>query len=230
MKAIVPSMLALVLAGALPARAVVPPSVYTVNSFDNSASLNSWTLWFGNASYSFDPTVDAGNNPNSGSLEVTANFSNTMNPQFGLGEFLGGSPWSTSVTVPAGLYPYLSMDVRWDPNSTRDGDGTFGTIIASAFDSTYSGNSFSFIPSLANANGWYHVVVPLPADPNSAVAGFMFRMYEGALSGSDSINGPVTFWLDNIQLTSVPEPGGLALILFGGFVARAVNRRRLHSH
>src|SRR5215831_3933365 len=62
------------------ARAATPldDTVNYTNSFDNAASVTSWLYWYGNGSnnnaMTWDSTMDAGNNTNSGSLLFETTF------------------------------------------------------------------------------------------------------------------------------------------------------------
>lgn len=206
------------------------PPVYVIDNFDNASSANSWFQWYSTVplNFSYDSTYDAGRGgPGSGSLKVNADFSgDTIAPQFILGRFLSGNPWDMSVSVPSTAYAYMSYDIRWDPGSTLDGDGTFGSMFVRAIDPAYQyPYPENIVSTPAGVTDWVHVLVPIaPADATSAVGGFWFRMWEGQTSGQFSINGPVTFWLDNLELTNVPEPSTFAL-LFGGGLFLGIFRR-----
>jgi hypothetical protein len=200
------------------------PPVYVLDQFNDASSANSWFIWYDSTPVAFTyDAADAGGGPaGSGSLKVTADFS-VLNAGFGIGRMLSGIPWYPSVTIPSTAYAYVSMDIRWDPSSMLDGAGTFPSILIDEFDTgLLIQNPERIVTTPAGDSNWVHTVIPAPGtDSVFDLAGFAFRMWGFDSSGSFSINIPVTFWIDNIELTNVPEPGSFALLICGGlFLAR----------
>jgi hypothetical protein len=212
------------------------PPLYVIDNFNDANSVNSWFVWYNNVpvTFSYDATHNFGGNPGSGSLKISADFSgNTFSPQFILARCLSGNPWDMSVSVPSSLYQYLSFDLLWDPGSTLDGDGTFGSMFIRPMDPGYQ-SLFpeTMVTTPAGATGWIHAVVPITSDdPTAEVSGLWLRMWEGNLSGGQlSTKGPVTFWVDNLQMwTVVPEPSSFTLLFWGGFSLTVLRGRRVRS-
>jgi hypothetical protein len=206
------------------------PPVYVVDQFNGSSSINSWFIWWQNTpvTLAYD-TVDAGGGPaGSGSLKVTADFSSN-NGGFGIARTLNGVPWDTSVSISPTAYAYFSMDIRWDPGSVLDGNGTLPSYIVDGFDSTFAIQNPETVDASPSGNlDWVHVVLPMQeVSSGSELSGILFRMWGGDASGPLSINQPVTFWIDNVELTnSVPEPGSFALLLLGSLGLGAWRARK----
>ena len=223
--------LALTMAWGSIGRADNLPPTYVIDNFANASSVDSWWQWLPNVplTLSYDAAIDAGGGgTGSGSMKVSMDFS-VNSPQFILGRTLSGNPWDMAgVSVPSTAYAYMSYDIRWDPGSTLDGDGTFGSMYVRAIDPSYQyPYPETSVTTPAGVTDWVHVLVPIsPADATLAVGGLWLRMWEGSFSSSDSINGPVTFWLDNVELTNVPEPAAFGLLVGGGFLLAAWRRLR----
>ena len=204
-----------------------PPLVYVIDQFNNPTSVNSWFTWWATTpvTLTYDTADAGGGPPGSGSMKVTADFSSN-NGGFGIARTLSGVPWDTSVSIPPTAYPYLSMDIRWDPSSVLDGNGTLPSYIVDGFSSTFLIQTPETIDASPAGNlGWVHVVVPFPEAPTgSDLSGILFRMWGGDSSGPLSINQPVTFWIDNLELTNVPEPGSFALLICGGLFLLRLRR------
>lgn len=208
---------------------VLPP-VYVIDQFNGPSSINSWfTLWQATpVTFTYD-AADAGGGPaGSGSMKVTADFS-SVNGGFGIARTLSGVAWDASVSIPSTAYSYFSMDIRWDPSSMLDGNGTLPSYMIQDFNSALETQyPETIVTSPAGDLNWVHVVIPVPeVTSGSGLSGFLFRMWGGDPSGSMSINKPVTFWIDNLELTNVPEPDSFALLICGGLFL--VRLRRLVS-
>lgn len=191
---------------------------FVVDTFDSDDS-SAWTRWWGSATqdYSWDGTVDANNNPNSGSLEGVIGFSLSAyggDNQFALQHYFGQTLDGTQFTN-------LVFDIKYDTNSpTRPTLGDFGYLDYGLIASDYS-QIFLDNPAVTVTNGnWLHVVAPLdPTTPKlNAVIGVVFKCWAGD-TGPNAVNtltGTTTFWLDNVELigmtnTAPPPPPTLAI-------------------
>ncbi|HVM48925.1 MAG TPA: glycoside hydrolase family 18 protein [Candidatus Acidoferrum sp.] len=157
------------------------------------------------------------------SWAVTVNQPTTLGPNnSGSGSLFWSINWSTSngsdqVMVVRGLgtvldlrpYTNISFDVRFDPTSGTDGNGSFGGIEldwvpqSDGWPSTYQ-NAATF--ASANTN-WVHVSFGLDARANAklqAVTGIGFKLQQKK-TGS-SLSGVSRFWLDNLILTGGSNP------------------------
>ena len=191
----------------------------TLNKFDAASEVNQWRFDFGSVSHSavFDPTVDANNNPNSGSMKITLGF----NPSLGANN-KGAYTRDIFPGLDGTTFSGLQMDVKVDPNSALDAfgnNGFFGLAIRNT--GNYDYNS-QFGDNLHIADGWRHISVsPLTGAVND-IRGLTAQLYGGP---SQNINGSITFWIDNVVFTQVPEPASLAL-LGGGAIGYLLHRRR----
>jgi glucuronoarabinoxylan endo-1,4-beta-xylanase len=195
-------------------------TVYLVDGFDpggvggniysNGQIGNVWANWFGSGfqSLAWDSANDASNNPASGSMKITANFS-TNNNQF---EVYDGQ---TGINPPlnGALYTNFQCDVRFAPGSatTTNSDGTvtfghlqFGDIILASYGQDYFGSVD--VPS-TNTN-WVHVSVPINVTTDSnlnQINDVLIHIY-APNNPSSPLNGSSTLWVDNIQFTGPPLP------------------------
>ena len=181
---------------------VLAQTVYVVDQFDPSGTGgnsysggqigNVWGNWFGGAfqSLAWDSASDASNNPNSGSMKITANFGD----QF---EVFDGF----NVIVPPlnGLqYTNFQCDVRFAQGSAT-ANNTFGHLefgIAVGYDQDYFGSVD--VPS-SNTN-WVHVSIKLNAttDPNlQSISDVLIHIY--GPNSSPALSGNSTLWVDNIK-------------------------------
>lgn len=203
------------------------PPVYVIDQFNGPSSISTWFTYFQPTpvSFAFDTANAGGGAPGSGSMKITADFSSNRQG-FGIARTLSGVPWVTSLRIPNTAYAYLSLDIRWDPGSVLDGNGTLPSFAPATFSSGLAIQSpATVVASPAGNLGWVHVVVPLsPATTAPDVAGFVFWMWGTDSSGPLSINKPVTCWIDNVELTNVPEPGSFALLICGGLVLSRLRR------
>jgi hypothetical protein len=206
------------------------PPVYVIDQFNGPDSINSWFAYWQPTpvSFAFDAADAGGGSAGSGSMKIAADFSSN-NQGLGIARTLSGVPWYPSVSIPNTAYAYLSMDIRWDPSSVLDGNGTLPSYIAATFNSGFGIQSPATVVASPSGNlDWVHVVIPLSeATTGPDVAGFVFWMWGSDSSGPLSINQPVTCWIDNVELTNVPEPDSFALLIGGGLFL--VKLRRLVS-
>jgi hypothetical protein len=178
-----------------------------VDNFDSADEVLAWTRWWGAAgqTYEFDPSVDAKNNPNSGSLKATIDFnlaSNTGDNQFAV---VAGFP--DGATLDGTQFTNLVFDLKWDPTSPKTPSGNFGSLEFGFRDSNFgqiwlSPTSPITVTAPATNNGWLHVVAPI--DPTAkgvdAITGVVLKMWSG--DPNSGMTGTATFWLDNVLLAA----------------------------
>ena len=111
-------------------------------------------------------------------------------------------------------YTNISFDIRFDPASATDGNGTFGGVEvdwvpqADGWPSTYQGKE-SFTPRTAAGYTW-KIPFDAASNPNlQAVTHVGFKIQQ---SGTGSaLTGISTFWIDNVILharaAAIPPPG-----------------------
>ena len=193
-----------------------------INRFDSAAELSKWRYDFGlPATLSFDASKDAGSNASSGALKVETTFSATA----------GGDNKSASTTdafFPArDVSGYSSLDVdffiapgsaeSFNAGSDIHGYRQFAIRNTNNYDYHSEGGG-NFGPS----GQWFHVSVPISsfAQPVDAMRALTLQLYGGP---GHNLNGPVTYWIDNVVL--VPEPASLGLLTMGA-AAIFLRRRR----
>ncbi len=130
-------------------------------------------------------------------------------------------------------YTNISFDIRFDPASATDGNGSYGGVEvdwrpqADGWLSTYQGKVVLYTTN----SGWTHVEIPFDASSNpklQAVTQIGFKIQQ---SGTGSaLTGTSTFWMDNVilharaatlpppvvSLAPVTTPPGLMVIAPGG--------------
>jgi glucuronoarabinoxylan endo-1,4-beta-xylanase len=173
-----------------------------------------WANWFGGAfqSATWDPTSDASGDPNSGSLEITANFS-AANNQYEIYDGLNG------INPPLNglLYTNFQCDVRFAPGSatvTNNGLVSFGHLQFGIATATYGQDYFGGLDVPATNTGWVHVSLPLDAvaDTNLATLSDVLIHIYGPYYGS-GLTGASTLRVDNVEFTGpAPVTAGLCLV------------------
>jgi glucuronoarabinoxylan endo-1,4-beta-xylanase len=180
------------------------PTGIGTNSYASGQITNVWGNWFGGAFQSlvWDSTSDASNNPASGSMKITANFSSN-NTQFEVYDFNGIYPPVNGVQ-----YTNFQCSVRFAPGSATvmvGGQATFGYL---QFGVTDGGGQDYFGGVLVPASNTNWVSVSLPinvaADSNLAdIYNLLIHIYGPYYS--PGLSGTSTLWVDNIQFSG-PTP------------------------
>ena len=145
------------------------PSGTAGNSYVSGEITNVWMNWFGDAfrSVNWDAASDAGSNPGSGSMKITAMFDGTggIPNQFEVFDgFSGINP-----PVSGSQYTNFECDVRFDPSWQILAGAT--PIFGHLEFGTHNGYNQDYIGSVdipASNTNWVHVSIPLNAgtDPN----------------------------------------------------------------
>jgi glucuronoarabinoxylan endo-1,4-beta-xylanase len=196
-------------------------AIYTVDQF-NPAGVdgnnyadgqinNVWGNWFGDAFQSlvWDSTSDAGNNPDSGSMEITADFngSGSIPNQFEV--FNGYNSFSPPLN--GLLYTNFQCDVRFAANSPTVLDGsvnTFGYLQFGTETAGYGQDYFGGIAVPATDTNWVHVSLPIDAiaDTNLlAINDVLIHIY-GPAFGDPGLSGTTVLWIDNVEFTGITSP------------------------
>lgn len=187
-----------------------------------------WGNWFGGmfGGVAWDGAIDASNNAGSGSLKLTLNA--VGSDQYVLWD--GATPSYSPLDL--GTWTNLSFDIRYDASSairtnTTDA-GMNGSLGPGSLDFGFMrvgsrGPSFSqdwiryFAVSATNGAGlpntdWTRVNVDLRqvtqnfSDLSAGLVDIIFGM-DGGSYGNNSLVGPQTIWIDNIQLSGqIPNP------------------------
>ncbi len=165
------------------------------NNYANGFIGNVWGNWFGGAfqSLTWDSASDAGGNPGSGSMKITANF-NGNNDQFAVYDINGIYPPINGVQ-----YTNFQCDVRFDPGSATV-NNTFGHLefgVAVGAGQDYFGS----VDIPASNTGWVHVSLPLNAASNpdlQNIYNVLFHIYGPYYS--PGLSGTSILWVDNIRL------------------------------
>ena len=170
---------------------------------------NVYGPWFGDVpTISWDPTMDAQTNANSGSLKL-------------VNVFTGGDQWTfTDGTIGAGTGPGITppitnnfslltfeFDVMYAPGSptwTNGGVVSYGNLewgIVGGPVGAFSGTGYGAVQVNVTNVGWTHVVIPLnpQTDADFASISDIFFKQDGGAYGN--LIGTSTLWLDNLKFT-----------------------------
>ena len=113
-----------------------PPSDYT-NTFDTSTSTASWIYWYGlgfnNTPLTFDMTMDAHSDANSGSLQVSLPFSTNGDQAVWFGTFHNGYGYDGTTIYDGTKFTNITFDVHVDPSSPLSPAGDFGQFSKSGW-------------------------------------------------------------------------------------------------
>ena len=187
------------------------------NVDDNITNIyNLWTGYGGNyvvnpddGGLTWDPTQDANGNANSGSLKITANWTN------GAGQYLvwDRGPNNTFALNPPITNGYglltFEFDLKYDPSSPTVVNGTvtnYGHMEIGPVP-PYSPMTFGTFDYDVTNTGWVHVTLPVNAtlDPADllSINGIYFKQFGGYYGG---LNGQTVLWIDNIKFTYTNLP------------------------
>ena len=177
----------------------------------------------------------------------TVNETTTLGPDNnGSGSALWTIDWSSSngsdqVMVDEGLgatvdlrgYTNVSYDIRFDPSSATDGNGSYGGLEVDWVPQSdgWPSTSQAITTFYTTNHDWVHVSYPLNASGNTklqAVTGIGFKMQQKRTG--TSLSGVTKFWMDNIILgartnavppptlsvAKVATPPGLMVVACGG--------------
>jgi hypothetical protein len=185
-------------------------STNPTNTFDNAASTTSFVQWWGGggagATMIWDGTLDAANDPNSGSVRYEANFVGNAGEQFMTFFTIANRwQWDGGYVLDATTYTNLSFDLRVDSSSgQRVNNNDFGWLeiglVTDGWATTYlPGRS---IP-LSASGAWMHFDYALqPTLANiDKVVGFFIKMWsDGGHTNS------LIFNVDNFMITKPTAP------------------------
>lgn len=201
-----------------------------LNTFDNSGSIGVSRFDYSSANSSGAvswSSSDAQNNPSSGSQLMTYTLNTTLD---------GGSGGAKAAITMDLFYPGrdyvdLSFDLMVGPGSATDAYGGYGYFgVATRLTDGYNYNgvwAHELGPSWdipLTPGTWVHVDIPLTVGvggTGTALRALTFQQYSDS---GRNINGTDYISIDNLQLTPVPEPSALALLLLGipaGLIFRA---------
>jgi hypothetical protein len=213
--AIAGALLALMTGSALAQNVLLDFSTNSIFATNNFAG--SWHWWGGAGTTQEFSYYDAGNNPASGSLKITATWPTDPGAdwQYAVGLPLSGiKSYDITVTLNPLSYTNMEMDILWDTNSTANvtnltgGDpNNFGLgFVATQYGQTWVPNANQ--PVLVNDGQWHHYTIPI----NSAwpvIPGVIFKKWTGF--NSNNVGTTSIFYVDNIKFNfntnqSIPRP------------------------
>ncbi len=206
------------------------PSI-TALTFDNVTNVvtTGTTGWYGDPINTYEwSSLDASNNPNSGSLHIVADFTAGDNscvcaiPFDPLYPGFSSPTPDTNVVINAQQMASVEMDIKWDTaNSTVgiDGFNSVGDINGFPVGLLYNvtgagsggqaeacGSTTTSLPDAAS-NGWVHVSFPI----NPATAGIdqCIGLWLKKYQPNTALSGTVAFYIDNVHFTGglIPQTG-----------------------
>jgi hypothetical protein len=191
----------------------------STNVYSSGYISNVWWSWFGNAfsNIVWDSTMDASNNPSSGSLKITLNWNSSLG---GNNQFLVWDQGVTNNYFALNLSGYtwtnFQCDVKFAPGSASDQGsygylqfGTRGSVSYGVQDYFVTVNMVTNNAGLTtNQYGWVHISSPMlnpVTDPNlTNIQDVLIHIY-GPYGGLN-LNGPSTLWVDNIKFYGMSGP------------------------
>jgi hypothetical protein len=180
------------------------------NTFDTSSSTTSFVQWWGGggagATMSWDGTLDAANDPASGSVRYEANFIGNGGEQFMTFFTIANRwQWDGGYTLDATTYTNLSFDLKVDSSSgPRTNGADFGWLEIGLVTTPDWGTTY--LPGRAiplSATAWTHFDYPLnPTLANiDRVVGFFIKMWSNG-----SHTNSLIFNVDNFMITKPTVP------------------------
>lgn len=184
------------------------------NTFDTSDSVKSFVTWWGlNPGMTWDGTVDAANNPSSGSVLYAAPFTGASGEQFMTFFTLANRwGWDAGVVIDATTYTNFSFDIKVDPSSPITPGGNYGnlesglvTYVWNASKTNYDWGTinlnFGNIP--LSATNWTHFnkAIDNTAAHIDRVVGFFIKMWSNGAH-----TNTLTFHLDNVGIQKPEAP------------------------
>src|SRR5581483_5972899 len=193
-----------------------------ISQFNGTEPFQNLLYWWGLHAFStaVDPSVNntttlAPNDPGSGSLKCTADWTGTSGngngapePQLMVWNSLVGSGFNDSVKVNGDYYD-LNFDLMVDPSSAKTANGDFGHVRAGVTISGWGQVTLWDMPAYTNT-GWTHVHAYIdPAVPGVVtITGFWINWpWQTDASNAGAIQGVQNFWLDNLIFsTNLTKP------------------------
>ncbi|HEY9171882.1 MAG TPA: hypothetical protein VI136_06325 [Verrucomicrobiae bacterium] len=189
---------------------------FIVDQLDTDTSLNFGNLGWGTAypvivwDGAVNKTTSLGpNTAGSGSAQWSVDWSATASGD----QIMVTYRFSSAAVLNLVNYTNISFDIRFDPASATDGQGSFGAVEvdwtpqSDGWPSTQAGTAFFY----ATNTGWVHVEIPFDASTNpklSAVTHVGFKIQQNRTGAA--LTGTTVFWMDNIILhgraATVPPP------------------------
>ncbi len=212
--------IALIAAGSAGVSQTLPSTNVVVAQFDTASDpFSTMYEWWGGPVYATEwdgtqnnPTTLGPNNPGSGALKLTADWSvvNTTGgpqPQLMLINAFSGTEWNQNVTA-SGFYYDLNFDIKFDPASGKTANGDFGHLQAFVTDTSWNRIQVWDDPAFTNS-GWTHIhgYVDPAAVGADTITGFALSWPWQTSDTNGAISGVQTVWLDNIILsTNLTKP------------------------
>src|ERR1051326_3103323 len=189
---------------------------------------NGWGMQDDGSMLTQDPSLDAANDPNSGSLRYSFPFTGAADEQlmtFGTLHDQWGWDNTTVINI-VGNYKNLTLDFKLDPATSPTKNGDYGSLEFGLVLSDWGRIKVATYPIPTTATTWTHLSFPI--DQTAAnlekVTGYYIYMWSGG-----AFSTPLMFNVDNIGLeasTNEPPPApptlstakatcGLAMIAAG---------------
>jgi hypothetical protein len=189
----------------------------TNNTFGASSSIAGWDYWsYGDAAISetisWDGTMDASNNPSSGSMKIAATSSNgTYNQAAFRGTFSGttdnGGYTDYNTFINGTNYAFLDMDINVAASSPSSG-GNYGSFQLGFYTGGSGPNQYTGLTVYnytATTTGWVHIHAPINSTTLGGGLGYITGIWIQDNQGD--FDGTTTFWVDNVKLLP-PVPVG----------------------
>jgi len=177
------------------------------NTFDNAASITSFKVWWGppNPTITWDDTLDAANDPSSGSVRYEEAFTGTAAEQFMTFFTIANRwQWDGGYVLDATTYTNYSFDIKVNPSSgQRVGNNDYGNLEIGLVTDGWGTTVLPTYTIPLSPTSWTHVSRPITGTEANInkVVGFYFKMWSNG-----GHTNTLTFNIDNVMLSKPAAP------------------------
>lgn len=174
------------------------------NSFDTAASTASFKLWWGTTTMTWDGSLDAANDPLSGSVQYVAPFVGAAGEQFMTFFTIANRwQWDGGYILDATTYTNMSFDIKVDPTSAITSGGNYGYLEVGFTSDGWGTTTTKGFNVPLSATNWTHIDCPLTASMANIdkVNGYFIKMWSNGAHTNSLI-----FNIDNIMYTKPTAP------------------------
>jgi hypothetical protein len=194
--------------------ALIAPIQNCTNRFNAPSDIASWMVWWGppNPMLGWDDTMDAGGDPNSGSLKVSEAFTGVPGEQFMVfGTLANRWVWDDGIVLDGTRYTNLVLDLVVDSSTHPTRNNDYGPLELKLVTLDWRWIDLGTYHIPLSATNWTHIVQPInPALPGlNRVTGIALKMWSDG-----TFTNTLKFRVDNLTLQVIPPPPPLEITTF----------------